>query len=474
MHVAVVGGGIAGLAAAHELADREGVTTTVLEASARLGGKVATEPFAGTALDTGPDAFLARRPEAVELCAELGLTSRLEPPATGEAWLWIGDRLRRIPARTLLGLPTDVRAVARTGVLSPAGLARLAVAPALARLRRPLPADVDAAIGAVVRAALGAEVLERLVDPLVGGINAGNTDALSIDAVAPQLAAAARRSGDLMAGGREVLAAAPAPGPAGPAPVFYGLPGGMQGLVDALEARLRRAGVALRTGAPVLGLRRADGCWSLETTGGPLTADAVVLAAAAAVTAPLLAPVDEAAARTLAAITSASVTLVALSWPSAAVPRLPHGSGFLVPRTEGRLMTACSWSSSKWHHLADPGRVIFRASAGRADDGRAEAMDDEEVVGRLLAELRSAMGITAAPTEVRLTRWPAAFPQYAPGHLDRMAALERALAERQPGLAVAGAALRGVGIPACIGSGRAAARRLVPSPRAGSPTSSPV
>ena len=473
MHVAVVGGGIAGLAAAHELADRDGVSTTVLEASTRLGGKVATEPFAGTALDTGPDAFLARRPEAVDLCAELGLTARLEPPATGEAWLWVGDRLRRIPARTLLGLPTDVRAVAATGVLSPAGLARLAAAPALARRRRPLAAGEDAAIGAVVRASLGAEVLERLVDPLVGGINAGNTDELSIDAVAPQLAAAARRSGDLLAGARGVLAAAPAPGPGGPAPVFYGLPGGMQGLVDALVARLRGSGVVLRTGAPVLGMRRVEEGWSLDTPDGPLTADAVVLAAPAAATASLLAPVDEAAARTLAAITSASVTLVALSWPSAAVPHLPSGSGFLVPRTEGRLLTACSWSSSKWAHLADPGRVIFRASAGRADDGRADAMDDDEVVTRLLVELRSAMGITASPTEVRITRWPGAFPQYAPGHLGRMAALEDGLADRRPGLAVAGAALRGVGIPACIGSGRSAARRVVAAAQPHRSASSP-
>ena len=209
MHVAVVGGGIAGLAAAHELADRPGVTTTVLEASSRLGGKVQSAPFADTVLDTGPDAFLARRPEAVQLCRELGLLDHLEAPATGKAWLWVGGRLRPVPEATLLGVPTGVATVARTRVLSPAGLARLAAAPLLARRHVPLGPHEDRTIGEVVRRSLGDEVHERLVDPLVGGINAGDTDALSIDAVAPQLAAAARRSADLAAGAREVQAAAP-------------------------------------------------------------------------------------------------------------------------------------------------------------------------------------------------------------------------------------------------------------------------
>jgi oxygen-dependent protoporphyrinogen oxidase len=303
-------------------------------------------------------------------------------------------------------------------------------------------------------------VLERLVDPLVGGINAGDTDALSIDTVAPQLAAAARRSADLMAGARAVLAAAPAPGPTAP-PVFSGLPGGMQGLVDALHERLRRAGTTIRTATPVRALRRDAAGWAVDTAAGPVAADAVVLAAPASATAPLLAPLDAGAAEVLGAIRYASVALVALAWPRHAVPHLPPGSGFLVPRTEGRLLTACSWSSSKWRHLSDPERVLMRASAGRAEDHRASSLDDDELVGRVLVELGMAMGITAPPTEVRVTRWPGAFPQYAPGHLGRTADLESSLAARLPGVVLAGAALRGVGIPACIGSGRAAARRLV-------------
>lgn len=469
VHVAVVGGGIAGLAAAHELAGVDGVTTTVVEASSRLGGKIRTEPFAGTRLDSGPDAFLARRPEAVQLSAELGLSDALEAPATGEAQLWVRGRLRPIPARTLLGLPTDVPAVARTGVLTPGGLGRLAIAPLLARWRRALPPSEDRTIGAVVRAALGDEAHERLVDPLVGGINAGNTDELSIDAVAPQLAAAARRSADVMAGARQVLAAAPAPGPGGPPPVFFGLPGGMEGLVAALAHRLDAAGVTIRTDHPVQALTREGRRWLLASSaGGEITADAVVLATPAHVSAPLLAALDSEVAGVLGAIDHASVALVAFAWPLDALPRPLTGSGFLVPRGEGRLMTACSWSSSKWHHLASPERALLRVSAGRAGDHRAATMDDDELVDRLCVELREAMGIRAEPQDVRVTRWPDAFPQYAPGHLERIAGVEAALAARLPGVVLAGAALRGVGLPACISSGRAAARTALAVAAAGS------
>jgi oxygen-dependent protoporphyrinogen oxidase len=261
-----------------------------------------------------------------------------------------------------------------------------------------------------------------------------------------------------MAGAR-ALVPAPAAG-APPAPVFYGLPGGMGGLVEALAARLAAAGTGVRTGAPVRALDRVDGRWRLALDHGHEDADAVVLAAPAFVAGPLLAPHDPVAAATLAAIDHATVALVAFAWPTAALSRPLDGSGFLVPRGEGRLMTAASWSSSKWAHLASPERVLLRVSAGRVDDRRADALDDDELVARLRLELGEALGIRTPPSAVRVTRWPDAFPQYAPGHLARIAGLEARLAAL-PGVAVAGAALRGVGIPACIGSGRAAATALV-------------
>lgn len=516
MKVVVVGGGIAGLAAAHQLVAAGGVDVTVVEASDRLGGKVRTEPFAGVPLDAAPDAFLARRPEALQLCEELGLTDRLVPPATGEAWVWTRGRLRRLPTGLVLGLPTDPVALARSGVLSPLGTARAAVEPWLPGA----PLAGDATIGSVVRRRLGAEVQEHLIDPLLGGINAGDTDELSIDAVAPQLAAAARRSRSMVRGARALTASAGAGGAPAP-PVFYGLPGGMEELVRALTQRLEAAGAELRTGVAVTSLAAGgsggtgggstggaaastlgagagagggagdgagvhrDGAgspptaasgaggvgalrWRVGTAdGGIHDADGVVLAAPAFVTAPLLGKVAPEVAATLDGIAYASVTLVALAYPTNAVPGPLQGSGFLVPRREGRLMTACSWASSKWAHLGASGQVLLRVSAGRAGDTRADALDDDALVERLRVELESAMGLRAQPTEVRVTRWPRAFPQYAPGHLDRMAAAMGALSRAAPGVTLAGAALGGVGLPACIGSGRRAAADVLEAPGGG-------
>jgi protoporphyrinogen/coproporphyrinogen III oxidase len=453
--VVVVGGGIAGLAAAHELADRDDVDLTVLEAGPRLGGKVATAPFAGTDLDLAPDAFLARRPEAVQLCRELGLEDRLVPPASGSALVWTRGRLRRLPAGLVLGLPTDPVALARSGVLSPLGTLRAAVEPFLPGA----PLDADASIGSVMRRRLGSEAHERLIDPLLGGITAGDSDELSIDAVAPQLAAAARHSGSVVKGARHLTAKGPArPGE----PVFLTLPEGLGALVDALADRLHGAGAELCTDSPVRAIeRRGDGGWRVTTDARPIDADGVVLAVPAFVAAPLLAPIDAEVAAALAAVEHASVTLVAMAYPTGAVPGPLDGSGFLVPRREGRLMTACSWASSKWAHLAAPDRVLFRVSAGRLGDERAAAMSDDAVVARLRVELEAAMGIRTAPTEVRITRWPDAFPQYTPGHLARMADAQQRLAEHAPGLTLAGAALGGIGLPACIGTGRRAATELV-------------
>ena len=430
---AVVGGGIAGLAAAYDLA-RGGDEVVVLEASDRVGGKVQTVPFAGVALDTAPDAFLARRPEAVELCDELGLRTSLESPAATSSYLWSRGRLRPIPVG-VLGVPTDAVALARSGVLSPAGLARAAA-------ERWLPGEPlggDESIGAVMRRRFGDEAALRLIDPLLGGINAGHIDLLSIDAVAPQLAAAARRDRSLT----RALQSTTRPA-AVDDPVFFTVVGGMARLVDGLVAAIEKCGGEVRTGATVQSPEDVD-------------ADGVVLAVPAYAAAPLLREVDAGAAETLAAIDYSSVTLVTFAYPSSAVDRSLDASGFLVPRPEGLLMTACSWASSKWAHLAAPGRFLLRVSAGRIGDERALGMSDEAVVAQLRDELGRTMGVHGDPLAVAVHRWPRAFPQYAPGHLDRMKDL---LDRLPPHVTLAGALLGGVGLPACIGTGRAAATRL--------------
>ncbi len=450
----MVGGGIAGLTAAHVLADRGNVEVTLCEADARLGGKVRSEAFAGVNLDLGPDAFLARRPEALDLCRELGLADELVAPATTAAFLWSRGRLRRLPAGLALGVPTRVGPLVRSRVLSPLGVARAMFEPLLPGWTL----GDDDALGALVRRRLGGEAHRRLVDPLVGGINAGDTDHLSIDLAAPSLAAAARSHRSLVVGARRQAAVGPVAG----GPVFLTLPGGLTRLVEALAARLTAVGADVRTGEAVTAVApTAGGGYLLDARSGPLDADAVVLGTPAFASATLVAPHAPRAAAILAAIEYASVALVALAYPRGAVTRRLDGSGFLVARGEGRLMTACSWASSKWAHHDTGDDLVLRVSAGRAGDERADSLDDDALVARLRLELAEALGISALPSEVRVTRWRRAFPQYAPAHARRIAAAEAELAARLPGVVLAGAALSGVGLPACIASGRRAAEAVL-------------
>jgi protoporphyrinogen/coproporphyrinogen III oxidase len=448
--LAVVGGGISGLAAAWA-GMQQGADVVVIEAADAPGGKLRTSPVAGIEIDEGADAFLARVPEAVRLCGELGLGDDLVFPATSTAYVWTDGALRRLPPEQLLGVPTDLDAVAASGILTAAGVER-------ARADLTAPDDAlsgDEAIGTLVRRRLGDEVLDRLVAPLLGGIWAGDCDLLSLRVAAANLAAARDRDASLIRGAAALRAEAVEQG-AADGPVFLAPRGGVARLVDALAERL---GERLRCGAPVSGLEPDGAGWRLATGDGggpaahrlPVLADRVVLATPAYVTARLLASRAPEVAAFLAGIDYASVVLTVLVVPREGIDHPLDGSGFLVPQSSGRLLTACSWMTSKWAHLGvDPSTVILRASAGRAGDERALAATEEELVVALIADLQDTMGLHATPTAVRVTRWERSFPQPRPGHLDALASAERALAERAPGLTMAGAWELGVGIPACI------------------------
>jgi oxygen-dependent protoporphyrinogen oxidase len=454
--VVIVGGGITGLAAAYELvAGGAPGPVTVLEADDRLGGKIRSAELAGRRVEAGPDAFLARVPDGVELCRELGLADELVSPQAGEAWLWSGGRLRRLPGELVLGVPSDLLAVAHSGILSPAAMARAAAD--LVLPRSPWPDDVS--VGAVVGRRFGPETVARLVDPLLGGIHAGDANRLSMDATAPQLAAVARRERSLLLGLRRLRRAAPAGG----GPVFLAPASGLGRLVDRLAEEVGK-GADLRTGCPVSKLvdtGEAGGPrYRLETAAGPVPADAVILAVPAADAATLLDPLSPAAASELRDIRHASVAVALLAYPAALFPQNLPGSGVLVPRREGRLMTACSCGSAKWPHWADRGVVVLRVSAGRIDDPRVMDLDDDEVLARLRGEITELLGVTGPPLDQRVARWPDAFPQYEVGHLARVDRIEAALARDTPGVAVAGGPYRGIGIPACIAQGRSTARRV--------------
>jgi protoporphyrinogen/coproporphyrinogen III oxidase len=457
--IAVVGGGISGLAAAWA-GMQQGADVVLLEAAGAPGGKLRTSPVAGIEIDEGADAFLARVPEAVRLCRELGLGDDLVSPATGTAYVWIDGALRRLPPEQLLGVPTDLDAVAASGILTAAGVER-------ARADLTAPGDAphgDEAIGGLVRRRLGDEVLDRLVAPLLGGIWAGDCDLLSLRVAAANLAEARDRGPSLIRGAAALRAEAIERG-AADSPVFLAPGGGVARLVDALAECL---GERLRCGAPVSGLVPDGAGWRVATGDGdrpgthrhsPILADRVVLATPAYVTARLLAGLVPEVAAFLSGIDYASVVLTVLVVPREGIDHPLDGSGFLVPQSSGRLLTACSWMTSKWAHLrVDPSTVILRPSAGRAGDERALAATDEELVAALVDDLRDTMGLHARPTAVRVTRWERSFPQPRPGHLDALARAERALAERAPGLTMAGAWKLGVGIPACIRAAERAVR----------------
>jgi oxygen-dependent protoporphyrinogen oxidase len=442
----VIGGGITGLTAAHALVSSPAPPrVTVLEADARLGGKVLTTPFAGLpAIDAGPDAFLARVPEGMALAHAVGFDdAELTSPATGAASVWWDGRMHRLPDGLVLGAPTGLGVVARSRLLSWRGKVRAAIEPLLPRR------DVDDDLGRAISTRFGGEVLERLVGPLVGGINAGDPARMSTATVAPQLEEALRNNRSVLLGLRRIRRRTTG---TGQAPVFVAPRAGMGALVGRLCTALDVAGVRVIIGHAAAPLERAGASWR----SGDHEADAVIVATPARAAAHLVRAAAPAVAAELAALEAVSVTMVTLAFDAAQVPP-PGGSGYLVPRAAQRTITACSWASTKWAHWHRPGQVLVRVSVGRSGAEAAADLDDDELLDGVLADLSMQAGVRADPTEVRITRWPASMPQYPPGHLDRMTALDRQLADAAPGVVLAGAAYRGIGIPACIRSAHHAA-----------------
>jgi len=453
--VVVVGAGVAGLAAAHALALDARARVVVLEGSPRAGGKLLRGEIAGVPTDLGAESVLARRPEALALIDSLGLSGEITHPATSRAAIWSRGRLRPLPAGHVMGVPVDVRALAASGVMSRPAVARAA-------LDRVLPASRlgdDTSVAAYVRARMGRAVVDRLVEPLLGGVYAGRADLLSLRATLPAVAAVAGQ-GSLM----RALRARPASAASGP--VFAGLPGGIGRLAEALTAAALSRGVDVRLGCAARELSRTPSGWRLVvgSAAAPQTieADAVVLALPAAPAGRLLAPCVPAAATELATIEYASMAIVTLAFAVSAFDKPLDGSGFLVPAVEGRLIKAATFSSLKWgwYSGSAPGLVVLRCSIGRHGDNSDLRRSDEELIAGAWRDLAAIAGVRAAPVDALVTRWGGALPQYFVGHLDRVARVKAVIAGA-PGLAVCGAAYDGVGIPACVGSGQAAATQVL-------------
>ncbi len=459
LRVAVVGGGVAGLAAAHRIREeRPDVEVLVLERAGRLGGSLHTAEVGGVVVDVGAEAMLNRRPEGVELARVVGLEQDIVYPATTSANLWSRGRLVPMP-RTMMGIPLDLRGL--DGIISARGLARAAMDNVLPPTEL---GERDISVGDLVEERLGKEIVDRLVEPLLGGVYAGHARELSARAAVPQMVALLEKDRSLT---RAAAAATPPPDPATAVPVFAGIRGGVGRLPGALAAASE---ATVRTGATVRDLaRRADGGWNLVvgSTRDPeiVQADAVVLATPARATARLLSDVTPAAALTLARIEYASMAIVTMAFPARAFPQVA-GSGFLVPPVDGRSVKASTFSFAKWDWIRQAGAasgeemLVLRCSLGRHREEATLQVTDDELVEVVLHDLADAIGLSVRPAETHVQRWGGALPQYAVGHLSRIASIRSEVAT-VAGLALCGSAYDGVGIPACIASARLAANKIL-------------
>lgn len=454
-HVVIVGAGITGLVAAHRLlhpteASDRPARVTVIESSASIGGKIRTSPFGGlTAVDEGPDSYLARVPAAGRLARELGLASELTNPTSAHAAVFRGE-LHPIPAGLLMGVPTGMMSLARSGLLTRRAKVRAAMEPIL-----PSSGDHRDSVGNFVRQRFGRQVHDFLVDPLVGGIYAADTANFSL-AMVPQLA-------DL-ATGRSVLLTARRHRRANPpnsAPVFETPRSGLAAITNALRDRIVAAGGTIQTDTHVVGIFRDGVGYRVHTSrSNTVTADAVIVASPAATSAAFIEGLSPDVAESLATMNHASVVMVTLRASGPDLARFDGMSGYLVPKPNQGRVTAVSFGSNKWAHWKpEDGSTIMRVSMGRdgaPTDDLVHEWSDDQLVVRAMDEIRAHTGARFDVHEHRVTRWSDSFPQYRPGHLERIERIENLLARDAPGVRLAGASVRGIGIAACITQAEAA------------------
>ena len=472
--VAVIGGGIAGLSAAWSLvSDRQAdADVIVYESSPSVGGKLRLNEIEGLSLDAGAESMLAVRPEAIALTKAVGLGSSIVNPATTSAAVYSRGELRPLPTGLISGIPTDLRALAASDVLSVPGLLRIPLDHVLPKTS--IPGDVS--VGDYVATRMGREVVDRLVEPMLGGVYAGRAEELSLEMTVPALYRLARRERSLLAAAKEARKTGAAPSGARRGPVFAGISGGVGRLPIALAERLERRGVTIDRGTEVTGIRRTSRGWRVLTgekgDREGRTVDAIVLAVPAPVAAKLLRKVNSGAAAGLDTVGYASVALTTFLYAPEEVSAKVQGSGFLVPPVEGFGVKAATFASRKWAWVARSGAVgrkrgsdkrsfmVVRASLGRFGEPGLLQRSDEELAALAAKELTQLAGLPAKPLVSRVNRWDDALPQYTVGHRGRMALVREALVDT-PGLVVCGAAYDGVGIAACIGSAQFAAGQVV-------------
>lgn len=449
---AVIGGGVTGLVASLRLA-QAGVDVTLLEGSDRLGGKIRTATLDTATIELGADSFLPRDDRPLALCREVGVEGELVGPSDFGAWVFSDGRLHRMPAGTVLGAPTSLKPLASSDLLSWKGKARAA-----ADLLRTKPlSGPDVSVASLIGSRLGAEVLDRMVDPLLAGTRAGDVAEMSLAAAIPPIDVAARTSGSLIRALQRNSQTSADP------PAFYAPRGGMSHLTEAIEAKLQS--VQIRKGEKVSRLARDGASLRIETDKEALRFDAALVTTPSYVAAELLGDIAPDAASDLSSIPHASSAVVNLLFAPGAAALPAGGSGVLVPSREQMTISGCTWFSRKWPHHASPdGALTVRCFVGRADRDPSLDLDDRDLVGVVVTELERLIGISEAPISHHVQRWDQGMPQYKVGHLERVAKIDAVLAESGP-IKVAGASYRGSGIPDCIAQAETTVKALLDQAR---------
>ncbi len=456
--IAIVGGGISGLAAAFALAERqragESLDFVVYESGPHFGGVLATDQIDGCLVEAGPDSFLTEKPWASDLCRRLGMEDQLIGSNDGDrrTYIVVKGRLVPMPDGLMFMVPTQ---------LAPAMLTSLFSASTKFRMMRewrspPRQSTGDESVAALVERHYGAEMVERLADPLLSGVYGGEASQLSVRAVLPRFVEMEAKYGSL---GRGMLAARKkAKDGSSRPPIFTSLKDGMQQLAEALVARFPSD--ALRVNTPVTAVQRQDRGWVVSAGYASDHFDAVIVATPAPAAAPLFEITCNDLAAELKSIAYSSSMTVALGFDKNVRASLPPGFGFLVPRSEGKRMLAATFVHNKFPHRAPEDRALLRCFLGGSRDEQVLQLADKEILGIVREELRQIIGLKAEPLFTRVYRWKGAMAQYTVGHLDRLQRIERLL-KQLPGLALAGNAYRGIGVPDCVRSGEAAAQQVL-------------
>ena len=466
----IVGGGISGLATAFALREQAAaaglsIRCTVLESGSSWGGKIVTHRVGDLVTEAGPDSFLSQKPAGLELCTKLGLTDQLiNTNETGKkAFVLHGERLYELPEGLVSFLPKQLGPFLRSGLLSWTGLARMGLDVVVPRG----PSEGDESLASFFRRRFGAQAFERVLEPLMAGIYAGDAEQMSLKATFPRFLELEQQYGSIICGmmaAKKKASSVPARG--SKRTMFVSLKNGLSDLVTALTTRLTQQGVELRLGCQVDAMRVRShqlGRWMYDlilNDGSALSTESLVLATPAFVSAELLRPLTPIASGLLEMIPYASTATIAMTYPADAVAGAIEGFGFIVPRKEDRILIAATWASLKWPHRAPADQVLVRCYVGGVGREAILQLDDDQLAARVHAELSALCGIKAELGYIEVNRWWKAMPQYTLGHLDRLSQLDAALS-RYGGLVLTGAGYRGVGIPDCIRDGGVAAGQVV-------------